>query len=184
MNINYIFKKSKEKAVSEMVTDASQKYYSMIKNIEDSDMKMFFISIISEISNSIFDFYIDLNRTNNIFYNNINKLSEKLIKDIFVLNITYYVLKLLEFDENVNKDEFLKLIFDIFKLSKKERKVFNKYISDYTMDKEEFMIDFIRVFSKKIFSTKSINRMEFIYIDHYLESSYNSFYASYVSVIA
>ncbi len=45
----------------------------------------------------------------------------------------------------------------------------------YKGDIYSFMLDFIHIFSKKVFSTKDTNKMEFLYINHYLESSYNSF---------
>ncbi len=93
-------------------------------------------------------------------------------------------MKLFEIDDTINIDDFKKCVFNTFRFNKKEKKIFNKYFDLYAIDKESFTIDFVHSFSKKVFSTKEATRMEFIYIDHYLESSFNSFYSSFVTVIA
>ncbi len=170
----YIFKKSNEKIVSDLLTEITEKYYTKLSKIEDSEMRLLFINIISEISNSIFDFYVNVNRTNNVFYYNVNRLSDKLIKDIFTLNVTYYLFRLLD-DDEISENEVMECMFQTFQFSKRNKKLFYKYYNMYKVEADEFLLDFIHIFSKKVFSTKNANRMEFIYIDHYLETSYISF---------
>lgn len=175
MNNKYIFRKSKEKAVSELVSEVSQKYYGMLKTFDDGDMKMLLIGVISEISNNIFDFYIDINRTNNVFYTNINRLSSKLIKEIFILNAIFYLFKMLEITHIEDKQYLIDSIFKGFKFNNKNKKLFYKFYNMYEEDVDMFTLNFVHIFSKKVFSTKKTNRMEFIYIDYYLESSFSSF---------
>lgn len=177
----FLLKKKNEKKVSELVLNTSEKYYCKLKNISNIETKMIFISIISEISNSIFDFYIDVNRTNNVFYVNVNELSQKLIDEIFILNCVYCYIKVLDNIEPDEKDMFLDTFFMSFKFSKKNKKFFNKCYDMYHNNNDTFMIHFINTFAKKVFSTKKTDRMEFIYINHYLETSFNSFFNSYES---
>lgn len=182
MNYNFFLKGKKEKKISELVLKISEKYYCKLKKISDTERKMMFISIISEVSNGIFDFYININRTNNVFYSNVNKLSQKLIDELFVLNFIYCCIKILDKLDESEKQEFLDIFFDSFNLSKKNKKLFKKCYEMYNKDEESFMLHFVDIFADKIFFTKNTDRMEFIYIDNYLENNFNSFLNSYESL--
>lgn len=179
----YIFRRTKEKMLNELVANNTKKYYSLVRLIEDTDEKIFFISMISEIANGIFDFYLDINRTNNVFYMNINKINEKLIKEIFVLNSMFFLLKILDESEESEKAYLTSNVQKVFKYTKKDKKSFNKYQKLYDDDIDNFTIKFIHSFSKKFFSTKDTNKMEFAYIDYYLENSYKEFRSVYIKSV-
>lgn len=179
----YIFRRTKEKMLNELVANNTKKYYHLVRLIEDTDEKIFFISIISEIANGIFDFYLDINRTNNVFYMNINRINEKLIKEIFVLNSMFFLLKILDETEDAEKTYITYNMQKVFKYSKKDKRTFSKYQKLYDEDIDSFTIKFIHNFSKKFFSTKDANKMEFAYIDYYLENSYKEFRSVYVKSV-
>lgn len=182
MENKYIFKKTKGKMLNEIIIANSNRYYSMLKNIENTDIRLYFINIISVISIGIYDFYIDVNRTNNVFHSNLNKITQKQIKDIFTLNSMFFLMKILEnFEqigiENIDKNQMILITQSVFKYSKKDRKYFDKFmeLSETDSTKCECMIQFIHSFSKKVFSTKVNNQMEFAYISHYLETNFYNF---------
>lgn len=182
MENKYIFKKTRGKMLNELIIMNSNRYYSMLKNIENTDLRLYFINIISVISIGIYDFYIDVNRTNNVFHSNLNKTTQKQIKDIFTLNSMFFLLKILEnFEqldiEDVDKTQMILTTQSVFKYSKKDRKYFEKLskLWEEQSSESECMLAFIHSFSKKVFSTKVINQMEFAYISHYLETNFYNF---------
>lgn len=183
MEKKYVFRRTKEKMLSDLVYENSKKYYSMLKILDKSDLKLFFISIVSEISNSIFDFYVDINRTNNVFYNNINKICEKRIKDIFTLNSMFFLFKTLDKCSEQEKKEMVFYFQTIFKYSKKDKKMLKDYMKLSEEDFDTFFISFVNMFSRKVFLTKSLNHMEFTYISYYLENSYGEFNKEYGKLI-
>ncbi len=175
--ISLLINKKQTNHINEIVIEVTEKYYSNISKINDIENKILLINTISEISNSIYDFYIDIARRNNVFYCNVNQISKKLIKNIFLLNSALYIYNNLESAKN--KKLLIKDFFHVFKFSKNDKKIFYKYLDIYNYDKDSFRIEYTKLFSSKIFSSRVMNRMEFLYINHYLESSLDTFRRSY-----
>ncbi len=180
INEKYLFRKNKKVNLTNMIGEVSEEYYSRIKLFASNDDNFFFIATISNISLNIYDFYIDVNRENNIFYNNINLLNNKLLKIIYKLISSYIVIKFLMSNNNdENCDIIIENNFKTFKFNHKEKKLFYKLKNIYDKDEIDFDLKFNFLFAKKVFSSKKNNAMEFAYINYFIESLYSDFKQDY-----
>ncbi len=175
--VSLLNRKKQSRVINEILIEVSEKHYCNISKVDNVENKFLLINTVSEISNTILDFYIDLCRTNNVFYYNINQITTKLVKEIFILNSAFYLYNYIE-DKEKNV-ELIKNFFYVFKFSRNDKRLFYKYLYLYENDVDKFKLEFTKVFSKKIFSSKQINKMEFLYINHYLETSLEAFRHGY-----
>lgn len=170
------------KILKEINENEMNKYFSNVNLFFTNPQRLIFICMISNISSSIEDFYVSLNKKNNVFHNNLGAFSKKEIRKIYIYESIYLFLSFINENNTINYDKIEENYLKSFCFTSKEKKIYIKFKKIFKENQSLFDLFIINLISKNIFSTKKENNMEFAYIAFYLKEGFNNFIKDYNSL--
>lgn len=168
-----------KKELIELNSQKMNHYFTKINKIPTTRDRLIFICMVSNISSSIEEFFLDLNRKNNVFHNNISFITNKEVKNLYIYESMYILINFLNLNKiNESYDKIEKSYFNVFNLSYKEKKDYNFMKENYSLNVDFQLVNLI---GKNIFYKEQINKFNFAYTAFYLEQCFWNFNNDYIS---
>lgn len=180
--IPYVF--SKNNLIQKHVVDQSDYFFLRAENIENKDIKKFYIQLICSTMADGYEFFMDILNSKS-FFNRFGIVNNEAGKKIYKLNALYYTIKFIEKNKDIieNPNQLKDDMFKIFNFSKHEKKDYNKFLNLHKSNPTQFEVDFSRHVIRSIVGSKGVNPVSLAFVTNFFYSSYKNFINAYTNYV-
>lgn len=174
----------KENLIQRHVVDQSDYFFSRAENIENKDIKKFYIQLICSTMADGYEFFMDLLKSKS-YFSRFGLVDDDKGKKMYKLNAIYHTIRFLEKNEDIieNTNQFKVDLFKTFNFNRQEKKDFNKFYNLYKDNPTRFDIEFSRHVIRSTSGSKSVNPVSLAFVTNFFYSSYKNFVNSYTSCV-
>lgn len=176
---------SKKKIVKVYVEDLKDEYLERIYSLNNDFYLSFFEQSVECTVADAYDFFVELNCENNIFYENLKEMNLNRGRKLFKIMGIYHTIRMLRKKRSFfNVIEFQEVLAKVFDLNEKEERLFELL---YRCDGEfesQFAGLFAKAFAKYVFNCDNCGPFSLAFIENFCYNSYSSFMASFTKFIS